>query len=507
MSSEREGLGRRSITAMLWGTGGSVLRIIMQVAAQIILARLLGPELYGVFAVALVVVLLSALFADVGLAYGLIQKPAVSADDIRFVSTWQIIMGLVMTVVVLAAAPWIATAYNEPRLLPAVQTLSISCLINAAAATSGALLRRDLDFKTLNIAAVVSYAAGFFAVGIPLAWAGAGVMSLVAAYLTQATVMAAIQYARIRHPMKPLFWQPDAPAMLDFGVTVLATNLLNWAMNGIDRAIVGSWLSLSAAGLYATAYNLIYTPLMTVLALLQSVFYSASSKVQDDPVQLRRGLVALFGAVAMFIAPVFAGMAAAGETIILAFYGAKWAGGGAVLTPLSLAMPIYLAMGLAIPVLWASGATRKEFLLQLPVAVVWVGVLWAVAQLGSLTALSWAVFFLFLVRAIVIVRATLQAVALPPSAVLAACRPGLAITALVGLLALAADRGLLSFLAVTQPKLRLIIDIAVSAIALAAGLRLFGPMAGADLRHLFSQLADRIPGNHGQRLLKLFMGI
>ncbi len=492
---------------MLWGTGGSVLRILLQVVSQIVLARLLGPELYGLFAVALVVVLLSSLFADVGLAYGLIQKPTVSTDDIRFVSTWQIVMGLVMTVVVLLAAPWVASAYSDPRLLPAVAVLSLSCLINASAATSGALLRRDLDFKTLNIAAVVSYAIGFFAVGIPMAWAGSGVMSLVAAYLTQASVMAAIQYWRTRHAVRPLFWQPDAPAMLDFGATVLATNLLNWAMNGIDRAIVGSWLSLSAAGLYATAYNLIYTPLMTVLALLQSVFYSASSKVQDDPAQLRRGLTALFGAVAMFIAPVFAGMAAVGETIILAFYGTKWAGGGTVLTPLSLAMPVYLAMGLAIPVLWASGATRKEFLLQLPVAIVWVAVLWAVARMGSLTALSWAVFALFLVRATVIIGATLRQVGLAPSAVFAACRPGLAITVFVGAAAWATDRGFTNLAHITHPQFLLALDVAVCGLALAIGLRLFGRMLGDELRQLLHQLADRLPGGHGPRLLRLLMRI
>ncbi|MFV0298163.1 MAG: oligosaccharide flippase family protein [Hyphomicrobiaceae bacterium] len=507
ISSDREGLGRRSITAMLWGTGGSALRILLQVASQIVLARLLGPELYGVFAVALVVVLLSSLFADVGLAYGLIQKRTVSDDDIRFVSTWQIVMGLVMTLIVIAVTPWVTRAYHEPRLYAALMCLSLGCLINATAATSGALLKRNLDFKTLNLAGVVSYTIGFFVVGIPMAWAGAGVMSLVAAYLTQAAVLGVLQYLKVRHPVRPLFWQAGAPAMLDFGGTVLATNLLNWAMNGIDRAIVGSWLSLSAAGLYATAYNLINTPLMTLLALLQSVFYSASSKIQDDKPQLRRGLAALFGAVAMFIAPVFAGIAASGETIILAFYGTQWAGGGAVLTPLALAMPAYLVMALAVPVLWASGATRKEFLLQLPIALVWVVVLWMVAQTGSLAALSWSVFTLFCVRAIVLVGATMRQIAMPPRTVVAACKPGLAIMVLVGATALVADRTFITWFTYPQPQLHLAFDIAACAIAMLAGLRLFGSWVAHDLRHLLQQLAGRIPGGHGTRLLKLMTGV
>jgi O-antigen/teichoic acid export membrane protein len=501
---ERTDLGRRSITAMLWGTGGTVLRILLQIGAQIVLARILGPELYGVFAVALVVVLLSGLFADVGLAYGLIQKPSVTPDDVRFVSTWQIGLGLVMTGAVLAAAPWIAAAYGDPRLATALGLLSVSCLVNAAGATSGALLRRDLDFKTINVAAVASYAVGFLAVGIPLALAGAGVLSLVAAYLTQTTLAAVIQYARVRHPLRPLVWQPGAPAMLEFGGTVLVTNLVNWAMTGIDRAIVGSWLGVAAAGLYATAFNLVSTPVVAALALVQSVFYSASAKVSDEPEQMRRGLGALLGAVCMLVAPVLVGIAACAETIFRGLYGAKWAGGGDVLAPLALAMPAHLAMGLAVPVLWASGRTRKEFQLQVPLALVWLLVLWLVAQAGSLLLLAWAVLGLFLIRAAVIVGAALAAVGMRWTALGRSCAPGLLVSALVGLTALAVDRGLAGHLGHGLPLLA--IDVVACAGGLLLGLRLAGRWISPDLAHLLASVADRAPRDLGRRALTLLLG-
>jgi lipopolysaccharide exporter len=505
VESQGESIGRRSITAMLWGAGGSALRIGLQVLAQIILARILGPELYGVFAVALVIVLLSSLFADVGLAYGLIQKATVSDDDIRFVFTWQVAMGLAATVVVLVAAPWLAQLYDDPGLVPVIQLLAASCFINASAATSGALLRRELDFKSLNVAAVVSYGIGFFLVGIPLAWIGAGVMSLVAAYLVQAAIMAVMLYWRVRHSVTPLFWQPGAPAMLSFGGTVLATNLLNWVMNGIDRAIVGTWLGLQAAGLYATAYNLISAPLMTVLALLQSVFYSASSKVQDDPERMRRGLSALFGAVTLFLAPVFAGVAVAADAIVHTLYGPKWAGAGSVLAPLALAMPVYLLMGLAIPVLWASGATRKEFQLQLPIAAIWIGALWLVARTGSLTLLSWAVLGLFAIRALVLVGATLRAVNMPAGDAWRVMLPGIGVTMVVGMATLLADRMARGWS--SDEAILLLIDIAVSAVAMAAGLRIFGRWIDDAVLDLLRQTAGRLPGKWGMELLRLLLGI
>jgi O-antigen/teichoic acid export membrane protein len=504
VSTDDGGLGRRSITAMLWGTGGSVLRIAMQIASQIVLARILGPELYGVFAVAVVAVMLSSLLADVGLAYGLIQKRSVSSEDIRFIFTWQVLLGCAMMIAIWLASPYIASLYGDARVGPVLAMLAPSCLINAAAAASGALLRREMNFKSINIAAVTSYALGFLVVAIPLAMAGTGVMALVAGVLVQTAVMALMQYGATRHPVEPLIWHSGAPGILAFGTTVLSTNLVNWVLGSVDRAIVGATLGLSAAGVYATASNLVSAPLLSALSLLQSVFYSASSKVQDDRAQLARGLTTMLGTVTLFAAPVFVGVAIAAESIFLTLYGHQWAGGGAVLAPLALAMPAYLLMGLSTPVLWASGQIRKELELQAPIAVIWVGGLWFVAGAGSLPLLAWSMLVLFLFRACVIVRATLKAVDLPVTALLMACRTGLAVTAIVGICALAADRLFAS--ALPPGPARLAIDIAVCAIAMIGGLRAMCGSIDTDIRQLLDRLAERVPGTSGRRLLAAVIG-
>ncbi len=503
VGADRDGLGHRSITATLWGAGGGAARIVLQIVSQIVLARILGPELYGVFAIALVIVLLSGLFADVGLAYGLIQKRNVSEDDIRFVFTWQLILGVVASALLWFGAPYVGALYGDPRVVPVVVMLAPTCLVSCISSASGALLRREMDFRTLNIAAVVSYAVGYFLVAIPLALSGAGVMALAGGFLVQAILYGAIQYAKVRHTIRPLFWQSGAPAMLGFGATVLATNLVNWAMAGIDRAIVGTSLGVASAGLYATAYNLISTPSSTILSLLQSVFYSASAKVQDDRKQLGRGLRTLFGTVLLFAAPVFTGVAAAAETIMVSLYGIRWAGGGDVLAPLALAMIAQLMMGLATPVLWASGATRRELELQIPIAVVWVVALWLVAQNGSLPVLAWCVLALFVVRAAVIIGATLRAIEMPLAELVTRCRAGLWLSCIVGLAGLAADRLLAGTLG--QGPFLLVADMVACGVAMLAGLRLLHASVDDDIRHLLSALASKVPGDGGHHLLHMLI--
>src|SRR5690606_28810324 len=125
----------RAIGGVLWSAFGTALRVGMTLAAQIALARILGPEPFGLFAVALVVIALSSLFAEVGLAYGLIQKPEVGPRDIRFAFTWQVLLGLRALGVVLAGAGRVAAAMDEPRAAGLLRALAPGVLLGPRAAT------------------------------------------------------------------------------------------------------------------------------------------------------------------------------------------------------------------------------------------------------------------------------------------------------------------------------------------------------------------------------------
>jgi O-antigen/teichoic acid export membrane protein len=60
-------LAKKSVTAFLWGTGGAFGRIFLQFGVQVVLARLLGPAEYGIFALGVIVVMMSTYFSDIGL--------------------------------------------------------------------------------------------------------------------------------------------------------------------------------------------------------------------------------------------------------------------------------------------------------------------------------------------------------------------------------------------------------------------------------------------------------
>lgn len=487
----------RSVTAALWSGLASIVRFGLVLISQVVMARLLGPEQFGLFATSLVVVFFSSYFAEIGLAYGLIQKKTVDDADIRFVFTWQAILGAAVCAIVYFGAPLFAAFFGDDRLIPLLRLLSITCLLNALSATASALLKRGMNFKVTNLANVVSYGVGFILVGMPLALSGVKAEALVIAYLVQVCLSLAILYNAQRHAVRPMFWHPEARGMLRFGGTVLSTNLLNWALTSLDRVVIGRMLSITAVGLYSTASNIVNMPAMTLASMLQPVLYSASSSVQNDRERVRSGLYKMCGFVLVFLMPMFVSIAAVAPTFVQALYGSKWADSAVVLVPLALSIPAYLLFAMSTPALWTTGDTGAEFRLQVPLAIAWAIALVGVAYLGSLTVLAWAVLGFYCMRGAIILRAALRAVDGEFSAILGPMATGVMLSAGVAACVWAVDR---LCTGATFAPIVLLADAATGAVALLAGIRVLRARIDDGLLGLVAHVVNRLPRPLARRL-------
>ncbi|MBA4262154.1 MAG: polysaccharide biosynthesis protein [Comamonadaceae bacterium] len=490
-----QGLGSRSISAFLWGGGGAFLRLFMQTAAQIVLARLLGPEQYGLFAISVIVMSFSAFFSDIGMAYGLIQRQQLDSSHIRFVFGWQLVLGvLVASALVLLASP-LAEFFREPRLQAILFALAPLAFLQALSAVSLNLLKRELNFKALQIGQTLGYFVGYVCLGIPLALNGWGVWSLVMAWAAQSVVTFVLLYRAARHPLRPLWRHPDAASMGRFGGTVLATNLTNWFIGNVDRTVVARTLDSASIGLYANAYNLVGTLSNTVLGFMQPVLYSACAKVQEDPQRIRKAYLLLMAGVALALMPVFFSMAAVADTLVLGLYGAQWAGAAAVLQPLALAMPVSLLWGISTPVLWNTGRAGTEFMLQLPMLALWlIGAL--LASQVSLAALAWTMLGLFVFRTLVFTRLAIRQIGVGWTDCARALRGGLVLSACTAAAGWAADQALAS--AVPGHALRLVAVIAACALGALATLRLIPRLFPADLAAIAQAGLRRLPAPAGR---------
>jgi len=368
--------------------------------------------------------------------------------------------------------------------------MSIVCLLQAAAGRSANLLTRDLDFKSIYLAGIASYAVGYGLVGIPLAISGYGVNALVMAFITQTLLSLALLYGCKRHVLGFVTWHRDAYALWSYGFTVFATNINNCVLLHLSRVVVGRLFPSAAMGLYAISYNLVLQLAGAVIGTVQPPLFSASSRVQDDVARLRAVFLKLLAATTLLAAPIFAGMAVVPETIMLALYGQEWGESAPLLRPFALAMPFFLATAIGTPMLWTSGRTTQEVKLQLPIAFALAVAAYVAAQ-HSLAAVAWAVLGIFVLRFIVITTAACVALDVRVRDIATAFRAGVAVTVLVAG-AIALVDGLVLRMTGQRPVV-LALDVATGAVAQVIALRLVRPWFSLEVLTLFEILLARLP--------------
>ena len=402
------GLGQSGVAAVKWSTVATVFRFSLQLIAQVVLARVLGPEIFGVFGIGILVLTFSAFISGFGFSWSLLQRTTIHEEDVRFAFTWQVIVGIAAMLGLYFLAPWIAGYFREPRAEAVIEWLSLSCLLSAAAAPASYLLQRDLNFRAVGLVQVGSYAAGYLAVGMPMALLGYGVSSLVAASLVQAAVLLVASYALKPHSLKVLFWYPGAVSAVGTGRAVFLTNVVNWMLNNLDRVLIGRLLNAQALGLYSVAYNLATVPNTVLLGALQPAFLAAGARLQDEPQRLGRVYLQMLATVLVLTVPAFVFLAVISSDLVRLLYGTQWSQAAWVLAVLFLSMPAYVAWGISTPVLWNTGRKHQEFALQLPLLGAGLAGFYMYAGQG-IRAAAVVAALLLLARALVIGAAALRA--------------------------------------------------------------------------------------------------
>jgi lipopolysaccharide exporter len=456
-----KGLAEATLAALQWNYAGALTRTACQFAVVVVLARILGPEPFGLVAAAWLVIGLGNLVADFGLGAALVQRRSVSEEEIRYVFTVQVLLGVALTVAVASSAGLVARIFGQADLIPVVRALSMMFLIQAFGQTAFSLMKRRLAFKGLQLAQVLSYILAYIMLGIPLALLDFGVWSLVIAQLCQGTLYTAIAYLQVRHPVRPLLDSSGAD-LFDFGFKVVGTNLLNWSIISLDTLFVGRFFGVVELGLYNRAYTLLIAPMNNIVVVLQGVLFSASSRSQDEDSALKRGYLAAVGAIALVVLPVFGTVALVPRTVIEGLYGDRWLGAVPLLVPLALAVSFHAMMAVAGPVVLGKGQAGKELSVSAVVAVLFLAVLLLTSQM-SLVTLAWGVFAVYVVRFLLMTSVVLRLVGGTWGEVLVAFRGGLLAFAATAPIVLGVD-SILSLLG-TEPFFRLLGDVFVGATA------------------------------------------
>ncbi|OBB35441.1 lipopolysaccharide biosynthesis protein [Mycobacterium sp. 852002-51961_SCH5331710] len=301
----------------------------------VIVARLLDPADFGLFALALLIINFFDYLKDLGVGAALVQSPASWKRFAPTALTLVTATGLIAGVALAVAAPLAATLLGQPELTSMVRVLSIAVTISAVGVLPAALLRRRLDFKSRLwpefIAAVVKAA-----VTITLAATGFGVWSLVYGQLIGAVALTVLYWWVARNPINYGFDTHEARQLVGYGLSVTGVTLLAFGIANVDYAVVGLRLGDTALGLYTLAFRIPDLLVLSLCIVISEVLFSSLSRLQHDRQQVGEHYLQVVTIVVPLTAPICVGLAAAAPAVIGTLYGPEYADAAPVLAVLAM---------------------------------------------------------------------------------------------------------------------------------------------------------------------------
>ena len=356
MSDVHRGLTKRSIAGVLW-TGLSVgAESLLQAIALMVLARLLAPDEFGLFAATMVIVGLSTIFSGLGVAPAIVQRPELEQRHVRVGFTLSVMFSLIVAGLVWAGAPALAALFRLPELTPVVQGTSLVFICQGFAMVAYALAQRALRFRWLAAVHAGAFTAGFVVAGPLLAWLGFGVWALIGALLIYSLLRMILLQAGQPHSMRPQLDPRTIGELLYFGGGFTLARIGNYLASQADKVVVGRWLGAQTLGVYVLVYQLVAAPAILVGQVLDRVLFPTMALVQLEPARLARAYRSAVSICAVLTLPMSIVVALLAPEIIEVLLGGQWSGAVVPLQILALGILFRTSYKLSDSVARATGA-------------------------------------------------------------------------------------------------------------------------------------------------------
>jgi O-antigen/teichoic acid export membrane protein len=232
-------------------------------------------------------------------------------------------MGVGLALIVVAIAQPLSNALGEPALAEVILWLSVGLPIGALGATPGALMTREFQFRGLAVRRLIAALVGGI-VGVACAMSGAGVWSLVAQSLVTSVVATAVLWRTSTWRPRFSFSKRHFWDLWNFGVSVLAINMMGVVNQHSDRFIVGAIAGPTVLGFYHVGLRIVSIAVDSLTAVVATVTMPTFSRMQTDLPRLRRTFYMCTRLSALVCIPMFVGLAVLTPILTPLLFGRQW---------------------------------------------------------------------------------------------------------------------------------------------------------------------------------------
>ena len=315
---------------------GQAAKFAIQTTSTIVLARLLAPEDFGIYAMATPVMAIAMLAQDLGLSQAVATARSIDRRALSTLYAINVGVSLLIASALALSAPLIAAFYGNPRLTPIVMVMGGVVLLSGLASIHQALLLRGLRYGRLVVNDICTALAGLLS-AVGLALLTPGPLVLAASNAVGAAVLLLLAALGSCWRPSPLAKLGEVRDLLRFGGGLTGFNITNFVARNGDNVIIGAALGSTPLGYYDRAYKLMLLPLQQINAPVSNVMVPLLSKLTDHPQRYRDAYLNALRILLLISLPGVVFLLMAADPLIPTLLGEKWRPAAAVFTWLAVA--------------------------------------------------------------------------------------------------------------------------------------------------------------------------
>ena len=365
--------------ALGWSFFSTAFARLGTLGIGVLLARLLGPNQFGIAAVAYVALLAVLSFNELGVSLAIVRWPGKPDEIAPTVATISVATSLLLYAGLFFSAPPFSAAMGAPTATSVVRVMALIVVVNGIVSVPAALMERYFIQGRKMIADQVHGWLGA-AVSVGLAIAGFGAMSLAIGQVVGAVVGGFLLVLLAPLRLKLGFSAAKARKLLKFGLPLAGSSLIVFLVGNVDNFVVGRMLGATALGFYVLAWNLASWPVNMFSQPVRSVAPAMFSRLQQDPPAMRTSFASTATLLAAVTLPVCLLISGSAVPLIRFVYGTRWVPAAQALMWLALLGALRILFELTYDYFVVLAQSRVVFTVQLA---------WLLALIPSLIAGAW----------------------------------------------------------------------------------------------------------------------
>lgn len=302
---------------------GQYGNVIIQLALNIILSRLLTPTDFGVFAIIQVLLLFFRILAGQSISPAIVQNKALTERDYGVIFNYSFIIGIILAVIFGFFGVVLSKIYDNQIYVSLSWMMSILIISDAINCVPNGILAKEKRFKEVNMRLLFSLIIGA-TIGIISAFLGAGVYSLIIVETISAVVTLVLNLFLVKIEYTRSLALEPIKEILFFVKHQTLFSLINYLYRNLDNLLVGKFLGATNLGNYSKGYQLISFPITVFLAVINPVMQPILSVHEKDRDLIRGSYLKVTHGLAMVAIPVSVFMSLNAKEIISFLFGNQW---------------------------------------------------------------------------------------------------------------------------------------------------------------------------------------